>query len=135
MALYPPVVVGLTICRDFLRDKDSGNYSIIRSFSGHPIESFPGTSEPFCVVAILTDSIGEVTTDLVVTRFGDEEIAQYARARARVNFTDPLRLVECLFRFDQFPFPGPGVYLFTLLVEGEWAGQRSLRVYPREELA
>lgn len=132
MATRPPVIVGLTICRDFLRDPVSGNYSVIRSFTGHPIRSFPGTGEPFCVFAILTDGSGEVDAELVVTWFGEEGIVEYARTHQRIRFPDPMQLVECVFRFNRFPFPGPGVYTFGLYLEGEWAAQRSLRVYTQE---
>ncbi len=130
---YPlPVVVGLTVCRDFIRDPASGNYSVIRSFTGHPIDSFPGTGEPFCVFAILTDGVGEIDAELVISWFGDEEFVEYARVRGRINFPDPLQLVECVFRFQQFPFPGSGVFLFTLFLGEEWAAQKALRVYQRE---
>ncbi len=134
MATQPPIVVGLTICRDFLRDSASGNYSVIRSFTGHPIDSFPGSGEPFCVFAILTEGAGEVEAELIATWFGDEGIVEYARARVRVRFPDPLQLVECLFRFNRFSFPGPGVYQFGLYLDGEWAAQRGLRVYEREAI-
>ena len=132
MATQPPVVVGLTVCRDFLRDPASGNYSVIRSFTGHPVPSFPGAGDPFCVFAILTDAVGEVGAELVVTWFGDEGIVEYARAPVRVRCPDRLQLVECVFRFNRFPFPGPGVYLFGLYLGGEWAAQRALRVYAPE---
>ena len=78
MPIPPPLVVVLTICRDFIRDQDSGNYSVIRSFTGHPIDSFPGTGEPFCVSAVLTDGRGVTGTELVITWFG-EEIFEFAR--------------------------------------------------------
>jgi hypothetical protein len=53
-------------------------------------------------------------------------------ALRRVRFTDRPGFVECVFRFNRFPFPGPGVYLFGLYLDGEWAAQRALRVYTRE---
>jgi hypothetical protein len=132
MATQPPVVVGLTICRDFLRDPVSGNYSVIRSFTGHPVDSFPGASEPFCVFAILADGSGEVDAELVITWFGEQGIVEYARTRGRIRFPDPVQLVECVFRFNRLSFPGPGGYLFGLYLDGEWAAQRALRVYTRE---
>src|SRR5687767_3556499 len=104
MATHPPVVVGLTICRDFLRDPTSGNYTVIRSFTGMPVDSFPGSGEPFCVFAILTDGAGEAEVELVVTWFGADGVVEYARARGRVRFPDRVRLVECVFRFNRFPF-------------------------------
>src|SRR5437660_11072823 len=133
MALPQPIVVGLTICRDVLVEPTSGNYSVIRAFSGMPVAAFPGLGEPFRVFAALTGGHGEAEVELVVTWFGDEEIERYARLRHRIQFTDPLRVVQCVFRFDRFPFPGPGDYLFTLYLGGGWAAQRSLRVYVRED--
>ena len=133
MLPYPPAVVGMTICRDFLRDPTSGNYTVIRSFTGHPVGEFPGAGEPFCVFSLLTDAVGETETELIVTWFGEDEIVEYARARRTVRFPDPLRLVEYVLRFDQFPLPGPGVYLFTLLADGEWLAQKAIRVYRRGE--
>jgi hypothetical protein len=132
MSRPSPLVLGLTICRDFIRDPDSGNYTVVRSFTGSPVDSFPGVSEPFCVFAILTEGFGEVPTELVVTYFG-KEIFEYAQIRGSVRFADPLKLVDCVFRFQKFPFPEPGVYLFTLLVDGEWAAQKAVRVYTRKD--
>lgn len=131
MLAVPPVIVGLTICRDFLRDPASGNYSVIRSFTGQPIETFPGSGEPFTVFGILTDAVGEAAVELLVNWFGAETIGEYAKSSGRVRFPDKLRLVECKFSFNHFPFPGPGEYLFTLMLDGIWMAQRSLRVYEK----
>ena len=133
MLSVPPVVVGLTICRDFLRDPASGNYSVIRSFTGLPIEAFPGSGEPFCVFGIFTDAVGEAEAELVIDWFSDESVGEYAKSRGRVRFPDKLRLVECKFNFHHFPFPGPGEFLFTLYLDGVWMAQRSLRVYAKGE--
>jgi hypothetical protein len=122
-----PVVVGLTLCRDFIRDPASGNFSVIRSFTGQPIDSFPGTGEPFCIFAILTGGIDEVEAELVITWFGEEEIVEYARVLGQISFPDPLQLVECVFRFHQFPFPGPCIYLARVLV----AAQRYTEAVPK----
>jgi len=130
MHFPPPVVVGLTLCRDYLRDQATGLAFLVRVFSGHAVESFPAVSEPFCVMALLTSSHGEYRTELVVTFFGETESYEYARLKGRVRFPDPLLLVECIHRLNQFPFHEPGV--FTLLIDDEWAAQKSLRVYSRE---
>lgn len=129
---HPPVVLGLTICRDLIVEPTSRNYSVIRAFSGMPVAAFPGPGEPFRVFATLSGGHGETRAELVITWFGDGEIAEYARLHGSVRFDDPLQVVQCLFRFDQFPFPGPGLFLFTLLLDDEWAAHRALRVYLRE---
>ena len=78
MAPIPPVVIGMTICRDVLREP-SGNYSIIRSFTRQPVDEFPGIGEPFSAFVVLTDAVGEAEAKLVVTWFGESEIGEYAR--------------------------------------------------------
>ena len=133
MSAPPPVVVGLAICRDVIRDAATANLSVIRSFSGHAFDSFQAIAEPFCVLTTLTDGKGECETELVVTFFGDGESYEYARLPGRVRFPDPLQLVECVYRLDAFPLAEPGVYLFTLLLNGQGAAQKSLRVYMRED--
>jgi hypothetical protein len=132
MSTPPPVVVALAICRDVIRESATGNYSDIRSFSGQAVGSFPGTTEPFCILASLTDGRGVCRSELVVTYFGATESFEYARLPGQIQFPDPLQLVECVYRFDKFPVSFPGVYLFTLLLNGRWAAQKSLRVYLRE---
>src|SRR4051812_45053204 len=132
MAL-PPIVLGLTICRDVVIDPISRNYSVIRSFSGMPVAEFPGPGEPFRVFAVLAGGHGEVNAELLITWFGEEEIVEYARVRPRLSFPDPLQVLQCVFPFEQFPFPGPGVFLFTLFLNGEWAAHQTLRVYQKQE--
>src|SRR6185312_4649707 len=103
----------------------SGNYSIIRSFTRQPVDEFPGIGEPFSAFVVLTDAVGEAEAELVVTWFGESEIGEYARARAKVVFPDKLHQLQYKFRFDRFPFPGRGEFLFTLYLNGYWMAQRS----------
>jgi hypothetical protein len=60
----------------------------------------------------------------------DEEV--YAQHEP---FHFPDQLVEVAFHLwlRQFSFPAPGLYPFTLLVEGEWVAQKRVRVYARED--
>lgn len=125
-----PTVVGLTICRNVIREGTSGEYSVERVFTGVRCTGFPArTGHPVCALAVLTDGEGETPFDLLITRFGDT-IEPVHQVRGVLRFRDRLQTVELIVRFPRFVFPAPGGYLFTLFVRGEWAAQQSLRVYP-----
>jgi uncharacterized protein DUF6941 len=134
VATHPPVIVGLTISRDVVREGQPGEYTIIRVFTGVRCTAFPARMDtPLCVQAAFIDGEGDVPFDLVITRFGDT-IEPLRRLRGVLQFHDRHQPVELVVRFPQFIFPSPGIYLFELFVNGEWAAQRGVRVYPAGDL-
>lgn len=130
MLSHPPVVVGLTLCRDVRVDPTSLDTTLIRSFTGLPVDSFPGTGRPFCAFAVLTDGDGNGDLDLIVTKLDDPMVVA-RRIRLPLRFRDRLQLVQCVIRVSRCAFPSPGLYLFSLYADGEWLAQKSLRVYLR----
>ncbi|MBA4063908.1 MAG: hypothetical protein C0501_09385 [Isosphaera sp.] len=129
MATHPPVVVGLTICRNVFSEGQPGEVSLTRVFTGVRCTSFPARMDsPLCVLAFLTDGEGDVPFDLLVTWYGDT-IEPLQQRRGVLRFPDRHRTLELVVRYPQFVFPRPGVYLFTLSVNGEWAAQRGVRVH------
>jgi hypothetical protein len=133
-----PVVVGLTLCQDVVPEP-SGNVSLIRCFTGLPLSVFPATAPPFCVLATLTDAVGTFDFELKVDRVAEdvEELDLFFHPvhslRGQVRIGDRLQEVRLLLRLQHCRFPTPGIYQFTLFVGGQWAAQRTLRVYLREE--
>jgi hypothetical protein len=128
MLLHPPVIVGLTICRDVQIDPASLDISLLHSFTGLAVDSFPGSGRPFCVVAVLTDGAGSGELELIVTKLDDPmEVAR--RIRLPLRFRDRLQLVQCVIRVNHCDFPSSGLYLFSLYADGEWLAQKAIRVY------
>lgn len=129
MASHPPVVVGLTVCRNVFPEGQPGEVSLTRMFTGVRCTAFPARMDtPLCVLAVLADGEGDIPFDLRVFRYGDT-IEHLRHLRGNLWFRDRHQPVELVVRFPQFIFPAPGVYLFELFVNGEWAAQRGVRVY------
>jgi hypothetical protein len=101
--------------------------SLIGSFASIRAPEFPLLRPQFCVFAALTDGQGEATAQLSVTHLEtDREVYTLLRG---LRFPDRFTEVRILFRLLEFRFPAPGSYLFTLLIDGEWAAHRRIRVY------
>ncbi len=124
-----PVALGLTLCEDVVTEAASHDISLIRSFTGLPVERFPSVARPLCVFSALTDGLGQAEAVLSVGLFLDTYQEVY-RVRTILDFPDPLRTVYYVMRLSHCPLPRSGVYLFTLALDGTWLAQRSLRVYP-----
>src|SRR5262245_13229011 len=126
-----PVALGMTLCDYVIVEERTKKVSLIGSFTGLAVAAFPALVAPFSVFAALTDGRGDGTVEVRVTRLETNE--QVAAARGSVHFPDPLAEASCRFRFHQCSFPAAGYYQFTLLVDGEWAAQRRIRVYSKED--
>ncbi len=59
-----------------------------------------------------------------------EELFSHER---ETQISNRLTEVRYHFRFNVLTFPVPGLYLFTLLIDGNWVAQRRLLVQTQEE--
>jgi hypothetical protein len=128
---HPPVVVGLTLCHDVKVDHPSLEHTAVRCFTRLRANPFPANPPSFCVFATLTDGEGEETLTLTVTRQADQQ-EEVRRIDLPVRFPDRLHVLRCIVRVSRCGFPAPGVYLFTLFMDGEWLAQSALHVLPLE---
>src|SRR5687768_15672054 len=116
--------VGLTLCRMVVVADKTRNVTLVDTFQRLEFESFPAMAEPFCAYAVLTDGLGDVTIDLVVSQCDTlEEV--YTRS-LRAKFKDPLRHLRLWWVVRTCAFPAPGRYQFDLQVEGETLTQNVL---------
>jgi hypothetical protein len=110
--LQRPNAVGLILCRLVVVEEKTRNVTLASSFQRLEFESFPAIPAPFCVYTVLTDGLGDVNLDIVVSRCDTlEEI--YTRA-FRVTFNDPLRQLRLWWQVGSCRFPVPGPYQFDL---------------------
>ena len=129
MLTHSPMVLGLTLCEDVVVDPATRNVSLLRTFTGLPVERFPTVARPFCAFATMTNGLGEAVSALSVTHMG-EDVEEVYRVRRSIRFNDPLQIVYYVMRLAHCPLPRPGAYLFTLWLDDRWMAQRVLRVYP-----
>lgn len=62
-----PNAVGLTLCRMVVVEEKTRNVTLVNSFQRLEFASFPAAAEPFCVYTVLTDGLGEIVLELVVS--------------------------------------------------------------------
>ena len=122
-----PVAIGLHLCDNVIVEAHTGKISLVGMFMHLAMDNFPGVAPPFSVVATLTDGLGTGIITLAVTLLDTgEEIYRQER-----EFVFPEMLQEATYqaRLRKFSFPSPGLYQFTLLVDGEWVAHRRLKVH------
>ena len=126
-----PVTLGLTLCDYVIVEDRTRKVSTIGNFSGLKLHQFPSVPQPFCAIATLTHSAGTGIIELVITDIdGTEEIYKFQQdVRLADRFADTI----ALFRIKNCSFPASGLYLITLLVDGESVAQRRLHVYSEDE--
>jgi hypothetical protein len=113
-----PVAIGLVLCDQVIVEERTKKVSLIGTFAGIRVTSFPALVDPFSAFAVLTDGSGEVTMTLVVSRLDTgENVFSYG---SQLRFPGPLAEVQYHLRLKQCSFPAAGHYQFTLLADGEW---------------
>jgi hypothetical protein len=100
-----PSAVGLTLCRLVIVEEKTRNVTLASTFQRLEFEGFPATAEPFCAYAVLTDGLGDLALDLIVSRCDTlEEV--YTRS-FQATFKDPLRQLRLWWRVRSCSFPVP----------------------------
>jgi hypothetical protein len=123
-----PSALGLMLCDHVVFEHGTLKPTLVGIFTTLASEPFPSVPRPIDVFAALTDGLGRMVLDLVVTRLEDDQ--QISAQSVEQEFRDPLQVVNVCFRFRSLSFPAPGQYLFQLLAEGEPVCHRRLRVRP-----
>jgi hypothetical protein len=124
-----PNAVGLIICRFVIVEEKTRNVTLVNSFQRLAVEEFPSLPTPFAVYAVLTDGLGDMSLDLIVSRNETLE-AIYTRS-FQMTFQDPLRQVRLTWQVRSCSFPAAGAYQFGLQAEGEPITQSVLQVMER----
>lgn len=121
-----PVVLGLTLCDYVIVEEGTRKLSLIGTFTTLAFKQFPTPPRPFSLFLALTDGVGHAKIDLVMKRLqnGDE----LHRQTVVVEFAGKLEETHLLFRVDDWNFPDPGWFEFSVFVDGNLLAQRKLEV-------
>jgi hypothetical protein len=129
-----PTALGLTLCDRIIVDQLTGQPSLICIFTGLQVDRFPSPPTRFAAYAVLTGGVGRGIITLRALRSTTGE--QVYRQRGRISFLDRTDVVSAPFRIDGIVFPGPGFYLFQVLIDDELilGAERRIRVYRRRNV-
>ena len=125
-----PSAVGLFVCRDFIVEEDQRSVTLVRCLDRVRLKEFPSTPQSFIVYSVLTDGVGSLPFDLIVTRLETlEEI--YSRSWIS-TLNDPLAKTHLRLRVRSCSFPYPGRYEVARDVKGDRVAQCVLTVHSEE---
>ena len=126
-----PSAISLMLCDQAVFEEGTQKPYLLGVFTGIAVDGFPTPPQRFDVFAVLTDGMGDVAMTLSVVHLEDNREI-YAQ-QLRVQFLDPLRVVNLRFRVRQLVFDAPGTFLFAFLADDEEIAARRVRVYQTGE--
>jgi hypothetical protein len=126
-----PIALGLTFCDYVIVEEKTHKMSLVGTFANIAASRFPAVTQPFSIVAVLTDGLGPATVEVIATRLDTDH--RILSRRMEIHFPNRLTEVGVHFRLKGCYFPSAGWYEFVLLVDSDWIAQRRLRLYQREE--
>jgi len=126
-----PVVIGLLLCEQVIVDEQTKYVTPVNCFTYRDVEQIPSEPVTFCVVAFLTDGLGDVRIEVVIRRLADE-VDEVFQREAVFRFTDPLHTRRFTVRLRNFSFPSEGEYEVVLLADREMIAQRNFKVRQQE---
>lgn len=121
-----PNAVGLLLCRMVIVEEATRNVTLANSFQRLGVDSFPSPPTPFFAYTVLTDGLGDMRLDLVVSQC-DTLDRIYLRS-FKITMNDPLRQLRVWWRIRSCSFPVAGRYEFGLQADGELITQSVLEV-------
>ncbi len=121
-----PVLLAMVLCDTIIREMGTNKLSLIGTFNGLFAQRFPCTHPSLSVYVVLTNGRGRVPCLLRMTSLEEgKEVFAYP---GRVEFVDPLSVIELDFKIQQLRLEQPGEYSIEFVADGEFLGSRKLRV-------
>ena len=122
-----PVVKAFLICDQVIHDAQSGKKTLVGVFHELRAEQFPAVHPVLWIYANLTDARGKYAFEI---RFFDVErntvLGQGTPPEIRIP--GPLQTTELSAQLRNIALPGPGIYEFQLLVNGDLIATKAIRV-------
>ncbi len=128
----PPDVLAMILADAVHRDLATGKNYIQGTFHGVAVASFPWTLVSMVVYVVLTEGYGETP---IRVRLVDAEESRppILETETRVNFPDPLTVMEVVFPWFNVVFLEPGEYSVQLFGAGEFLREHRLEVLLSED--
>jgi hypothetical protein len=105
------------LCDQVAIDQGTQKPYLLGVFSGVAADKFPTERQRFEVFTVLTDGLGDLELTLHVIHMDtDQEV--YTQ-HLRVNFPDPLKVVNLRIKVRNLIYEVPGTYLFSLTVDDQ----------------
>jgi len=129
----PPAVLAMILCDQVITDVETNKKSLIGIFDQVEAVALPCVVHELHVYLSLTDGHGTPATAISCVTVDEGE--ELFRGESKVEFTDPLEVVELHFVFPSARFPHAGQYRFQFSADGKILLERRFfvsYVQPRE---
>jgi hypothetical protein len=129
MGSTPPLALALVIADAIWMDPGNGKKTIIGTFSAIYGREFPLTLNSLGLYIALTDARGEVALQIRLIDV-DELQDPIWRQDWKVEFADPISILELAVNEPNVVIPASGEYRLQLLADGELIIERRIVVMP-----
>src|ERR1019366_2770156 len=82
----PPKCKAFLLCQGIIIEQETGNVTIINTFSAFAVSQVPGQSGAFFIFIQLTDGIGEYNAEIEVVDLEDDRTIARAVGPAKMKF-------------------------------------------------
>ncbi len=121
-----PTLLALIVCDQVIQDRATHKKSLIGMFDRVFARTMPCVHAEMHVYVAVTDGRGPVPASLSLRHAGTDEVL--LEAHGRIDFPDPLAVVETQFGLKGVRFPDFGLYIFEFAVQDVPIGTRKFRV-------
>ena len=125
-----PELVAILVCDEIIRDQITHKFTLVGLFNQVAATSFPYKHPRLHVFVSLTSGHGGAPATLRLVPHDTEQ--PLVELHGRINFPDPLAVVDMHFAIANVAFPKPGPYSFDFYCDDVLIGSRRFNVVARK---
>lgn len=128
----PPKCKAFLLCQGTIIEQDTGNVTIINTFSAFYVGQFPGQTGAFLIFIQLTDGIGEYNAEVEIMDLQDDRTIARAVGPARLVFPAKLSRMNVMIPIPPLPVSHNGRYEIRVLANNQLIERQIFEVNPTE---
>ena len=125
MAIIPKCLA-ILVCEGVVEDSRTRNKCILNTYNTINSPQFPARKDRLAVFVSLTDGRGESPLELRLIRFENGMSNGMLSLKGKIEFKDPVTVVDVTFDIRDLIFPAPGEYEIQVWIGDEMIGARKM---------
>lgn len=124
----PVIIPAILLSDSAIREQGTNKLTLVGCFSHWNGPAFPRQCQPFCVTVLLSNLrvVGEPISIVIRLEDSNHHCLWSATATFPLPNVTPVDTLDISFPAVGVAFPVAGTYVFTVLVDGEAVGQRTV---------
>lgn len=120
----PPKCKAFLLCQGTIIEQNSGNVTIINTFSAFAVQQFPGQIGPFLIFIQLTNGIGEYDAEVEIVDLQDDRTIARAVGPAKLKFPSKLSRMNVMIPMPPLHLMHGGSYEIRVLADRQLIEQQ-----------